>query len=125
MTHQDVEFCWNEEHQSIFDHLKTVLTTAPLLHHPDYDYPFIIQCDASDKGIGAVLSQVIDGKVRVIQYISRPLREAEKKWTVREKEALAILWACESFRPFIIGTRFLVETDHQSLKWLMEAKSPA
>ena len=53
------------------------------------------------------------------------MQAAEKKWSVMEKEALAIIWACEQFRHFLIGSRFLVETDHESLKWLKEAKSPA
>jgi hypothetical protein len=61
----------------------------------------------------------------VIHYASGTLQAAETKWCTREKEALAIVWACQVFRPYLIGYQFLVETDHQSLKWLMEAKSPA
>ena len=61
---------------------------------------------------------------RVIIYASRTLQPAEKIWCTREKEAFGIIWACEQFRPFIIDNRFTVETDHESLKWLKEAKSP-
>lgn len=95
-----------------------------MLSHPYFDYPFVLQTDASDIGLGAVLSQTIDGQERVISYASYRLKPAEKKWCVREKEAHAIIWACEKFRPYLIGKRFVVETDHQSLKWLLEAKSP-
>ena len=72
-----------------------------------------------------MLCQRIDEEERVILYISRTLQENERKWTVREKEALGIIWACEQFRPYIIGSKFTVETDHESLKWLLESKSPA
>jgi hypothetical protein len=101
------------------------LCSQPLLKHPNFDYPFIVQTDACDYGLGAVLCQRIDNDEFVIQYASRTLQAAERKWSTREKEALAIVWACHIFRPYLIGYQFLVETDHQSLKWLMEAKNPS
>ena len=60
----------------------------------------------------------------MIQFISRVLQPAERKWHIREKEALAIIYACETCRAYVIGYRFLVETDHKSLQWLLDAKSP-
>ncbi len=118
-------FRWGSEEDKAFHLLKSLLTSDPILCHPNYDYGFIVQTDASDEGLGAVLTQMIDGHERVIMYISRVLQDAEKKWTTREKEALAILWAIHTFRTFVIGNKFLVETDHHSLQWLMTAQKPA
>ena len=86
-----------------------------------------VQTDACLEGLSAVLidGQRIDGHEYVIQYTSRGLQPAERKWCVHEQEGLAIKWACETFRPFLTGTHFIVETDHQSLTWLMKATSPA
>ena len=96
-----------------------------ILAHPNYEHPFLIQTDACDTGLGGVLLQKYAGKEHIIQFISRILQPAEKIWSVREKEALGIIWACESFRPYVIGTFFTVETDHHSLQWLMKATKPA
>lgn len=125
ITKSNMHFQWLDQHDNVFKQIKEELTREPILRHPDFNFPFIIQTDASNVGIGAVLVQWINDEYRVIQYISRILQAPERKWSTREKEALAILWACEQFRPYIIGSHFTVETDHQSLKWLLEAKAPA
>ena len=130
------DFQWNEFAQEAFERLKTILSVMPVLNHPDCNQPFIVNTDASDKGLGAFLSQVIDNTEKVIQYTTRSLQPAEKKWCptisslthqwcVREKEALAIIYGCETFRPYLYGTRFIVETDHHSLQWLMKVTTPA
>lgn len=124
LTKMHVRFKWEEKHQKAFEYIVRALCAMVLLYHPNYSLPFIIRTDACDTGIGAVLAQEVDGIERVIQFASRTLQPGERKWCVREKEALAILWACETFRVYVYGTRFTVETDHHSLQWLLNAKEP-
>ncbi len=110
------DFKLTAEVDMIFEQLKVLLAQTPMLHYPDFSKIFIVSTDASDDGIGAVLSQEDDeGQDRVIQYISRTLQEAERKWCVSEKEALAIIFDCETFRPYLYGSKFFVYTDHHSL----------
>ena len=118
-------FEWGEKEQKAFEKLKEILSTFPIVCHPNYDYPFKVQTDASDDGIGAVLTQSIDGKERIIKCTSRVLQPLEQKWCPREKEGLAIVFACEVFRPYILHTKFVIETDHESLSYLRKAKAPA
>jgi hypothetical protein len=104
--------------------MKTYLASEPILRHPNFSFPFILRTDASIDGLGAVLSQVIDGEERIILYISRTVQPNEKNWSIQQLEALGIIWACETVRPYIIGTRVLIITDHKSLQWLKESKIP-
>ena len=120
---ENSEFEWGEEQNAAFSQLKACLSSAPILVHPDWEHPFLLQTDASDYAIGAVLAQVDDhGQQRVVHYLSRQLTDAEKKWDVREKELLAVVWACEGLRPYLVGQSFIVETDHANLQWLMAGK---
>ena len=100
--------------------LKFAIVNAPILDYPDFTKPFIISCDASEVWIGAVLCQRYEGKEKVITYLSKTLTSDERKWHIREIEGLAIIWACESQRPYIIGEHFTIETDHHSLQWLLK-----
>ena len=113
---------WEGECRKAFDDLRKALTSAPVLAYPDYTKPFIVETDASDKGLGAVLSQKQDGKLRVIAYASRGLRGAErnmKNYSSMKLELLALKWAvAEKFREYLLGSEFVVYTDNNPLTYL-------
>lgn len=115
---------WTSKAQESFDALKKALTEAPILAYPDFSLPFIVACDASDVGLGAVLSQVQGGVERVIAYASWTLKNAETKYTVTERECLAIIRSVKYFRPYLHGAKFTIVTDHSALKWLFGQKDP-
>jgi len=123
LLHKKVKWSWDNEQQLSFDKLKSALACYPVLHCPDFDFPFEVQCDASNVGLGAVLVQHIRDQERVIAYASRTLTSAERNFTVTEKECLAIVFAVEKFRPYVEGTHFRVITDHSSLRWLRNLKN--
>ncbi|KAL6466836.1 hypothetical protein MHYP_G00246400 [Metynnis hypsauchen] len=85
---------------------------------------FIVDTDASDRGLGAVLSQVQDGSERVIAYYSRRLDKAERNYCVTRRELLAVVESLKHFRPYVYGVPFLLRTDHASLQWLMRFREP-
>lgn len=115
---------WTPEADVAFETLKERLVSAPVLASPDFSKPFAIQTDASDVGLGAVLFQEADGFEHPIAYASRTLTRAEQKYSVTERECLAVLFGVEKFRCYVEGTDFTVFTDHASLKWLYNLKDP-
>lgn len=117
-------FKWGKDQQQAFVDLKRNLTEAPVLACPDFTKTFTIQTDASDFGLGVVLTQEIDGRERVIAYASRHLNPAEKNYTTTEKECLAIVWGIRKMRMYLEGYNFIVITDHLSLKWLNSIETP-
>ena len=126
LTKKGVPFTWNEKCHEIFMQIRQTFNTDVVLRLPDYERQFLIDTDASDVGVGAVLSQIDDfGCERPLQFASRKLSKQEVKWPVRDKEALAIVYGVTTFRAYILGAKipFLVRTDHHSLQWLMDAKN--
>ena len=121
------EFKWSKECQEGFDNLKKALITAPILAYPDYSKSFILETDASLKGLGAVLSQKSeDGTIRVIAYASRSLRPGEKSmrdYSSAKIELLALKWAvCEKFKDYLLGSKFTVYTDNNPLVYVKTSK---
>ena len=99
-----------------------MLTTAPIMQPPDWSIPFELMCDASDFAIGAVLGQKKDKKPHVIYYASRTLNPAQVNYSTTEKELLAVIFALDKFRPYLIGSKVIVYTDHAALKYLLSKK---
>ena len=85
----------------------------------NWKLPFEVMCDSSDLAMGAVLGQREDGKPYVIYYASRTLNEAQKNYTTTEKELLAVVFALDKFRAYLVGSSIVVFTDHSALKYLL------
>nr|CAN61848.1 hypothetical protein VITISV_016506 [Vitis vinifera] len=116
---KDAKFVWDEKCQKSFEELKKFLTTAPIVRAPNWKLPFEVMCDASDLAMGAVLGQREDGKPYVIYYASKTLKEAQRNYTTTEKELLAIVFALDKFRAYLVGSIIVVFTDHSALKYLL------
>lgn len=118
--------CWTTECQQAFEHLKEKLTCAPTLGYADFTLPFVLETDASNLGLGAVLYQQQGGRKTVIAYASRRLRGAEqnvRNYSSMELELLALKWAVvEKFRSYLLGSKFTVLTDYNPLCHLNTAK---
>ncbi|RVW13814.1 Retrovirus-related Pol polyprotein from transposon 297 [Vitis vinifera] len=99
-----------------FEELKQFLTTAPIVRAPNWKLPFEVMCDSSDLAMGAVLGQREDGKPYVIYYASKTLNEAQRNYTTTEKELLAVVFALDKFRAYLVGSSIVVFTDHSALK---------
>ena len=124
LTEKNQDFEWTQEQEEAWDLLKTKLTTSPTLSYPDPDAEFILDTDASDQGIGAVLSQVIQGEERVIAYGSRVLTKQERRYCVTRRELLAVVHFVKTYRHYLVGKKFTLRTDHASLRWLRSFKEP-
>jgi len=125
MTEKNAKFKWTTETDRAFDELRKHLSTTPVLAYPDFSREFILDTDASDCGIGAVLSQVDgQGRERVISYGSCLLSKPEQQYCVTRKELLAAVFFITQFRPYLLGRHFVLRTDHGALTWLMNFKEP-
>ena len=120
-----MSFTWTNECQEAFEELCHRLSTAPILSYPDCNRHFILDTDASDTGIGAVLSQ-IDGesRERVIACGSRLLTKCEKRYCVTRWEQLAVVTFVKQYCSYLVGPRFVLQTDHRALTWLHNFRDP-
>ncbi|BBG92801.1 transposable element gene [Prunus dulcis] len=119
---KDSEFNFDSDCLEAFNLLKTKLTTAPVIMAPDWELPFEIMCDASDYAIGAVLGQRKNKLLHVIHYASRTLNDAQLNYATTEKELLAVVFALDKFRSYLLGAKVIVYTDHAALKFLLAKK---
>ena len=118
LTKRNIRFKWSEACHNSFNSFIEKLVSPPVLSYPRFDLPFILTTDASNLGLGAILSQVQDGVERVISLASRSLKPAEKNYSTIEKELLAIVWSTSLFRPYLFNAEFTVITDHNPLVYL-------
>jgi len=111
---------WNSACEDAFEELKKRLTEGPVLYSPDYTVPFIIQCDASNFGIGVVMSQINqDNEEHPIMYLSRKFSPAEQRYSTTERECAAIVYAIQKLKCYLDGQqKFVIQTDHNPLVWL-------
>jgi hypothetical protein len=119
---KDAPFEFNDASLKSFEVLKKALVSAPIIQHPDWTLPFEIMCDASDFAVGAVLGQTKDKKQHAICYASKTLTGAQLNYGTTEKELLAVVFAIDKFRSYLVGAKVIIYTNHASLKYLPTKK---
>ncbi|GKA19559.1 reverse transcriptase domain-containing protein [Tanacetum coccineum] len=122
MTHlleKEISFVFSKECIEAFNILKKKLTEAPILVAPDWDLPFVIMCDVSDYAVGVVLGQRKTKHFQPIHYASKTMTDAQAHYTTTEKELLAVVYAFEKLRPYLVFSKTIVYTDHSALKYLL------
>ncbi|GBN62843.1 Retrovirus-related Pol polyprotein from transposon 17.6 [Araneus ventricosus] len=124
LTEARSNFNWTEECEKSFNSLKQALITSPILTCPRTDKEFILDTDASNEGIGAGDSQKIGNEECVIAFFSKSLGKPERNYCVMRKELLAIVKSIEHFHHYLYGRKFLLRTNHASLRWLLNFKEP-
>jgi len=110
-----VDFVWTKECQRAFEELKQRLTSGPILALPENEGTYVLDTDASDFGLGAVLSQQQAKGEKVIAYASRTMVKAEQKYETTRKELLAVVNGLTQFRQYLFGRHFVIRTDHAAL----------
>jgi len=124
LTGKNKRFDWTSDCEEGFQRLMEALVSSPILAMPNDEDPFILDTDAGDVSIGAVLSQVQEGEERVIAYASRSLSKQERNYYVTKKELLAVVFYSKVFRQYLLGRQFLIRTDHSALQWLRTTPEP-
>ncbi|XP_026400374.1 uncharacterized protein LOC113296277 [Papaver somniferum] len=122
LLQKDVVFNFDEKCLVAFNRLKELLITTPIMKPPDWSKSFELMCDASDYAVGAVLGQRTGKLPHAIYYASRTLNDAQQNYTTAEKELLAIVFALEKFRSYLLGTKVVVFSDHATLRYLLAKK---
>jgi transposase InsO family protein len=124
LTRKGVKFVWSEACEVAFNTLKEKLVSAPILALPDSVSPWILDTDASQNAIAGVLSQVQNGVERVISYGSRLLSKQERNYCTTKLELLSVVHFVKLYRPYLLGRKFCVRTDHGALTHLWRSKDP-
>ncbi|GKE25024.1 reverse transcriptase domain-containing protein [Tanacetum coccineum] len=120
LLEKDIPFEFDDECQKAFELLKEKLTCAPVIISPNWNLPFELMCDASDFTVGAILGQKDGKNFHPIYFASKTLNPAQQKYTITEKELMAIVFAFDKFRSYLIRSKTIVHTDHSALKHLFK-----
>ena len=112
LTCKQTKFEWGEDAQVAFDALKKALMDATSLAFPIVGLPCILDTDASDVAVGAVLSQVIDGREQPIAFFSRIMNSSQRNYCATRRELLAVISALQHFRHYLLATKVILRTDH-------------
>ena len=115
---------WDEACQAAFDGLKKAMGEAPVLPYPNPNLPYLLDTDTSTEGVGAVLSQVEDGKEHVVAYYIAKFSSPQCNYCVTRKELLAVVKSLEHFHPYLYGAEFTTRIDDAALQWLKSLKVP-
>ena len=118
LLEKDAPFVFSQECVESFNMLKDKLINAPIMTTPDWTLPFEIMCDASDFAVGAVLGQRKEKHFHPIYYASKTLNDAQENYTTTEKELLAVVFAFEKFRSYLVLSKTIVYTDHAAIRYL-------
>jgi len=119
LLNKDTPFNFDKDCLAAFDRLKEKLTTAPIITALDWSLSFELMCDASDYTVGAVLRRRKEKLFYVIHYARKVLNDAQSNYTTTEKELLAIVYALEKFRAYLIGFKVIIYTDHAAIRYLL------
>ena len=122
LLEKDTKFNFDDSCKAAFEEIKIRLVQAPIMAAPEWDQEFEVLCDASDFAMGAILGQRKKKIFRAIYYASKTFNEAQENYSTTEKEMLDIVFACEKFTPYILGSHVIVHTDHAAIKYLMSKK---
>ncbi|UYV72488.1 K02A2.6-like [Cordylochernes scorpioides] len=115
---------WNREHQRAFKEAKSLISSESVLAHFDDNLPILVSCDASEYGIGAILSQVDHEVERPVVFASRTLNKTERRYAVIDKEALAVIFGVSKLSQYLLGRKFKILTDHKPLVGIFNPKKP-
>ena len=122
MLEKDTKFKYDESCQNSFEEIKSRLVEAPIMAKPDWNREFEIMCYASDFAMVAALGQKAEKVFKAIYYANKTFNEAQENYSTTEKEMLAIVFACEKFRLYILGSHVIIHTNHAAIKYLMAKK---
>ena len=122
LLEKEAKYDFDESFKAAFDEIKSRLVTTLIKVTPDWNKEFEIMCDANDYAMGAVLGQRTEKIFKAIYFSSTTFNEAQENYSTTKKEMLAMVFACEKFRPYILGSHVIIHTDHAAIRYLMAKK---